>query len=442
MPFSTLNPTLQANLSALGYTDPTPIQTKVIPLMLRGRDILGAAQTGTGKTAAFALPILQQLGKGHADEIPRPRALILVPTRELATQMTRAIRSYALGLDLRILNVFGGVNIDKQIASLSKGADLLIATPGRLIELNKQGHIPLSKISHLVLDEADTIMDMGFIREIEQIVDMLPPSRQTALFSATMTGAVKRLSERVLKRPLLVEIDNLKAADATIRQIVHPTEAERKRELLAYLIGSNNYPQVLVFTRTKAIADEVSEYLRESGLPCVTIHGDKKHGARDRALRDFREGKSRILVATDIAARGLDIDGLDVVINYDIPHIASDYIHRIGRTGRAGKEGTAITLLSASESLSWKKIVAMLGKNVEIVPVAGFEPPSTDGLVKTRGKSMSKEAEKKGRTPGAFGNKKKKEPVQPKHIGKRGPRVAREEEPKKAAPKKGKGRGR
>lgn len=442
MPFSSLNPKLQANIAALGYAAPTPIQVKAIPLMLRGRDILGAAQTGTGKTAAFALPILQKLGEGNADEIARVRALILVPTRELATQMTRAIRSYALGTNLRILNVFGGVSMDKQIASLEKGADILIATPGRLIELNKQGHIPFSQIRYLVLDEADTIMDMGFIREVEQIIDLLPEKRQTVLFSATMTGAVKRLSEQVLKKPMLVEIDNLRAADATVRQIVHPVEKERKSELLSYLIGSKNYPSVLVFTRTKAIADEVSDHLRQSGLECATIHGDKKHGARDRALRDFREGKTRILVATDIAARGLDIEGLDVVINYDIPHIASDYIHRIGRTGRAGKEGTAITLLSASESLSWKKIVTMLGKNVEILPVAGFEPPATDGLAKTRGKSISKEDEKKGKTPGAFGNKRKREPVQPKHVGKRGPRVMREEEPKKAAPKKGKGRGR
>lgn len=443
MSFASLNPNLQANLAALGHTTPTPIQSQVIPLMLRGRDIMGAAQTGTGKTAAFALPILQMMGEGNESEIAKPQALILVPTRELATQMTKAIRAYALGSNLRILNVFGGVNIDKQIASLAKGVDILIATPGRLIELNKQGHIPLSKIKYLVMDEADTIMDMGFIREIEQIIDMLPPVRQTVLFSATMTGSVKRLSEQILKKPLLVEIDNLKAADTTIRQIVHPVEAERKSELLSYLIGSNNYPQVLVFTRTKAIADEVSAYLKESGLECLTIHGDKKHGARDRALRDFREGKVRILVATDIAARGLDIEGLDIVINYDIPHIASDYIHRIGRTGRAGNAGTAITLLSSVESLSWKKIETMLGKKVLIETVKGFEPPITDALGKTRGKSMSKEAEKKGKTAGAFGNKRKKEPVQPKFVGKRGPRVAREEPAsKKPSPKKSGGRGR
>ena len=443
MPFSSLNSTLQSNLAELGYTVPTPIQVKAIPLMLRGRDLLGAAQTGTGKTAAFALPILQKLGEGNPEEVARVRALILVPTRELATQMTRAIRSYALGLNLRILNVFGGVSIDKQIASLAKGADILIATPGRLIELNKQGHIPLSQVRFLVLDEADTMMDMGFIREIEQIIDLLPPSRQTVLFSATMTGSVKRLAENILRKPQLVEVDNLKAADATVRQIVHPVEKERKNELLSYLIGSKNYESVLVFTRTKGAADEVSEHLKESGLSCVTIHGDKKHGARDRALRDFREGKSRILVATDIAARGLDIEGLEAVINYDIPHIPSDYIHRIGRTGRAGREGTAITLLSTAESLSWKKIVTMLGKNVETLLVPGFEPPATDGTVKTRGKSMAKEAEKKGRTPGAFGHKKKKEPVQPKFIGKRGPRVAREEPAsKKPSPKKPGGRGR
>ena len=443
MPFDQLNPQLQSNLRDIGYTTPTPIQVKAIPMMLRGRDILGAAQTGTGKTAAFALPILHKLMAKQGEEIPKVRALILVPTRELASQMTKAIREYAKGSDLRILNVFGGVNIAKQAASLEKGADIIIATPGRLIELNKQGYIPLSKVEFLVLDEADTIMDMGFIREVEQIIDLLPPARQTVLFSATMTGSVKRLSERILRKPQLVEVENLRPADATLRQIVHPVETERKSELLAYLIGSNNYPQVLVFTRTKTAADEVSQYLRESGLPCVTIHGDKKHGARDRALSDFRKGEARILVATDIAARGLDIDDLGIVINYDIPHIASDYIHRIGRTGRAGKEGTAITLLSPAESLSWKKIEELLGKQPERLPVAGFEPPAVLQAKKTYGKSMTKEGEKKGRTPGAFGNKKKKEPVQPKHIGKRGPRVAREEPAgKKPSAKKPGGRGR
>lgn len=441
MPFSAFDTVIQDNLRSLGIISPTPIQSKAIPILLRGRDLLGAAQTGTGKTLAFALPILHRLGKGNPDELARVRALILVPTRELASQMTRAIRSYALGLDLRILNVFGGVNIDKQIASLAKGADILIATPGRLIELNKQGHVPLSKVEVLVLDEADTIMDMGFIREVEQIIDMLSEKRQTALFSATMTGSVKRLAERILRKPQLAEVDNLRAADKTIRQIVHPVEAERKSDLLSYLIGSANYESVLVFARTKAAADEVSEHLRLSGLECVTIHGDKKHGARDRALRDFREGKTRILVATDIAARGLDIEGLEAVINYDIPHIPSDYIHRIGRTGRAGKEGTAVTLLSSAESISWKKIEAMLGKNIEIYPVKGFEPKEDNALIKTRGRSAAKEGEKKGKTAGAFGNKRKKEPVQPKFVGKRGPRAVREEEPKKAPPKKGKGRG-
>lgn len=442
MPFSTLHPLLQTNLQSLGYSTPTPIQTQAIPLIQRGRDVLGAAQTGTGKTAAFALPILQKLLGAEREEIPKVRALILVPTRELATQMTKAIREYALGSDLRILNVFGGVSIAKQTASLEHGVDILIATPGRLIELNKQGLIPLSKVQFLVLDEADTIMDMGFIREVEQIIDLLPPSRQTVLFSATMTGSVKRLSERILRKPQLVEVENLRAADATLRQIVHPVETERKSELLSYLIGSANYPQVLVFTRTKTTADEVSTYLRESGLECETIHGDKKHGARDRAMKGFRSGEIRILVATDIAARGLDIEGLPVVINYDIPHVASDYIHRIGRTGRAGNDGVAITLLSPAESLSWKKIVTMLGKQPEWIPVKGFEPPVVLEQKKTYGKSMSKGEKKEGPTPGAFGNKRKKAPAQPKFVGKRGPRVVREEEPKKPAPKKGKGRGR
>ncbi|MDD3595408.1 DEAD/DEAH box helicase, partial [Sulfuricurvum sp.] len=338
MSFTTLglDSRLLKTLEAKGYSTPTPIQTQVIPLVLRGRDILGAAQTGTGKTAAFALPIIHKLISAANAKQSSARALVIVPTRELASQVAEAIRLYAEGLDLSCIALFGGANMARQAKELGEGVDIIVATPGRLIELNKQGHVPLSRIEYLVFDEADTIFDMGFIREVEQIIDLLPLKRQNMLFSATMTGAVKQLSEKILKKPLLVEIDNLKAADATIRQVVHPVEKERKKELLSFVIGSNNYPQVLVFTRTKAEADEVSAELTASGLKNVVIHGDKKHGARDRALTEFREGNTRILVATDIAARGLDIEGLDVVINYDIPHVSTDYLHRIGRTGRAG----------------------------------------------------------------------------------------------------------
>ncbi|MCK9372645.1 MAG: DEAD/DEAH box helicase [Sulfuricurvum sp.] len=458
MSFTTLGltPHLLDTLAAKGYNEPTPIQSKVIPLVLRGRDILGAAQTGTGKTAAFALPILQKLAAASEPRQSSARALVIVPTRELAAQVALAIESYAEGLELVCLPLFGGANMARQAKELSEGVDIIVATPGRLIELNKQGYIPLSRIEYLVFDEADTIFDMGFIREVEQIIDLLPTSRQNMLFSATMTPAVKQLSEKILKKPLLIEIDNLKAADMTLRQVVHPVEKERKKELLSFLIGSNNYPQVLVFTRTKVEADEVSAELTLSGLKNVVIHGNKKHGARDRALSEFRDGTARILVATDIAARGLDIEGLPVVINYDIPHISTDYLHRIGRTGRAGNEGLAITLLSSGEHISWKKIITMLGKKIETILVPGFEPPADDGVVKTRGKSLSKEGEKKGKTAGAFGNKRKKDPVQPKFIGKRGPRVARDESTgkesssgrtnamgnKKPSPKKSGGRGR
>lgn len=443
MPFSQLNASLQSAIATLGYTTPTPIQVKAIPLILRGRDILGAAQTGTGKTGAYALPLLQMLGTPDAATFPSTTILVIVPTRELAEQITITIRAYAQELPCRIVNLSGGANMSKQIASLGKGAHILIATPGRLIELNKQGKVPLSGVKHLVLDEADTILDMGFIREVEQIIDMLPPKRQTLLFSATMTGSVKKLSERILTKPMVVEIENLSPADLTIQQIVHPVEKEQKSLLLSYLIGSNNYPNALVFTHTKLSADEVSAYLISSGLPCATLHGDKKHGARDRALSDFREGKVKILVATDLAARGLDIDDLGVVINYDIPHIASDYIHRIGRTGRAGKMGVAITLLSTLEHISWKKIEALLGKAPQRIVIEGFEPPAILDTKKTYGKSLSKEGEKKGKIEGAFGNKKKKAPVQPKFLGKRGPRVAREEPSStKPSPKKSDGRGR
>ena len=459
MSFTTLglSPHLLDTLSAKGYSEPTPIQAQVIPLVLRGRDILGAAQTGTGKTAAFALPIIQKLISATDSKQASARALVIVPTRELASQVAEAIRSYAEGLELTCIALFGGANMARQAKELEEGVDIIVATPGRLIELNKQGHVPLSRIEYLVFDEADTIFDMGFIREVGQIIDLLPVKRQNMLFSATMTGAVKQLSEKILNKPLLVEIDNLKAADMTLRQVVHPVEKERKKELLSFLIGSNNYPQVLVFTRTKAEADEVSTELTASGLKNVVIHGDKKHGARDRALSEFREGSARILVATDIAARGLDIEGLDVVINYDIPHVSTDYLHRIGRTGRAGNDGLAITLLSSAEHISWSKIITMLGKNVETILVPGFEPPADNALVKTRGKSLSKEGEKKGKTEGAFGNKRKKAPVQSKFATKRGPRVARDEpagksdssargsafgNTKKPSPKKSGGRGR
>jgi ATP-dependent RNA helicase RhlE len=458
MSFTTLglSPHLLDTLTAKGYSEPTPIQSQVIPLVLRGRDILGSAQTGTGKTAAFALPIVHKLISTTDAKQSSARALVIVPTRELASQVAEAIRSYAEGLELTIIALYGGANMARQAKELEEGIDIIVATPGRLIELNKQGHVPLSRIEYLVFDEADTIFDMGFIREVGQIIDLLPIKRQNMLFSATMTPAVKQLSEKILNKPLLVEIDNLKAADMTLRQVVHPVEKERKKELLSFLIGSNNYPQVLVFTRTKAEADEVSADLTASGLKNVVIHGDKKHGARDRALNEFREGNARILVATDIAARGLDIEGLDVVINYDIPHVSTDYLHRIGRTGRAGNDGLAITLLSSQEHISWSKIITMLGKNVETILVPGFEPPADNALVKTRGKSLSKDAEKKGKTEGAFGNKRKKEPVQSKFATKRGPRVARDDlagksnsardsafgNSKKPSPKKSGGRGR
>ncbi|MGE4295498.1 MAG: DEAD/DEAH box helicase [Campylobacterales bacterium] len=400
-----LNPHLLETLAQKGYTAPTEIQTQVIPVVLRGRDVLAAAQTGTGKTAAYALPILHQLMALSAQ--PKARALVVVPTRELASQIAEAIAAYAEGTELRCVALYGGANISQQAKELANGVDVIVATPGRLLELNKQGHASLTQIQTLVFDEADTIFDMGFIREVEQLIDLIPPKPQTMLFSATLTGAVKQLAEKILKKPLLIEVNNLQAADMTLRQVVHPVEKERKHELLAYLIGKNNYPRVLVFTRTKAQADEVSNELALSGLKNTVIHGDKTHGARDRALNDFREGKARILVATDIAARGLDIEGLEVVINFDIPHVATDYLHRIGRTGRAGKDGVAITLLSTQEYQSWSKILVMLGKHVQTAVVEGFEPPAQASPVKTRGKSMSKAAAKKGKTPGAFGNKRK-----------------------------------
>jgi len=441
MPFSRLHTQLQSNIASLGYEVPTPIQVKAIPIILSRRDIVGSAMTGTGKTAGYGLPILDMMirSNNEIEGIKKAQTLVVVPTRELSEQITFALRDYAKETSFRILNLSGGSNMSAQIASLQKGVDIIVATSGRLLELSKQGHVSFTKIEFLVLDEADTILDMGFIREIEQIIHLLPQKRQTILFSATMTPAVKQLAGEILNKPMVVEVDNLKASDLTITQIVHPIEKAKKLELLAYIIGSNNYPQVLVFTRTKAIVDEVHTYLNESGLSCEAIHGDKTQGSRNRALKKFRNGECKILVATDIAGRGLDIEDLNVVINYDIPHIPTDYIHRIGRTGRAGKTGIAITLLATNEYISWKKIDALLDTKPQMIQVKGFESALNTLNVKTKGKSLSKEEEQKPKkTVGAFGNKKKKGLVQPKHPTKRGVKVAKPKElekEKKSSPK-------
>jgi ATP-dependent RNA helicase RhlE len=339
-------------LNEKGYDSATPIQKALIPAMFSGRDIMAGAQTGTGKTAGFSLPILQDLSKSFVEGQHYPKAVILVPTRELAKQVHTSIEAYGKYLPLKSIVLYGGANLTSQANRLKAGVDIIVATSGRLLEHIGKNNVNLESVDYLVLDEADTILDMGFVQEVSKILQHLPDKRQNVLISATLSGSVKRLAEQILQKPKLIEVDSMGTSADTVEQIVYPVETEKKTELLSYLIGSRNYKQVLVFTRKKEVADEVSKELNLSGLKTAVIHGGKSSGERSRALEGFKEGKVRVLVATDIAARGLDIPALGVVMNYDIPHVTGDYIHRIGRTGRAGAKGLAITLITPLEMVA------------------------------------------------------------------------------------------
>jgi len=393
---------LKATL-ALGYSHATPIQHALIPAIFTGRDILAGAQTGSGKSAAFALPILHTLHHETTFNNKKPKALILAPTRELVRQLHQALSVYGKYTSLRTTALYGGTNIHAQANRLERGTDILIATSGRLLELLRQKRLSLETIRYLVLDEADTILDMGFLHEVSHIIDALPSQRQSILVSATLTPALKKLSDEILHKPLRIETDKMGSTVSSVAQIVYPVTQASKIELLSYLIGSKNYTQVMVFVRKKALADTVAQALRLRGLASDTIHGDKSSGARIRALKGFKQGEIRVLVATDIAARGLDIPSLSVVINYDIPHVQSDYIHRIGRTGRAGREGLAITLSTPEEAVALKDLERLLGKAIpqEILPE--YAPPKAPAKQK---KSKAKTEQKK--TAGAFGRKKQK----------------------------------
>jgi len=384
-----------------GYSTATEIQKELIPAILTGRDILAGAQTGSGKTAGYALPILQELSKRDKENKHYPQALILVPTRELAKQIHNSIKEYGKYLPLRSTVLYGGANITAQANRLASGVDIIIATSGRLLEHLSRKHISLESVRYLVLDEADTILDMGFLHEVSQILTYLSPKRQNILISATLTPALKRLSDEILYKPKRIETDRMGSTADSVKQRIYPVTSEKKEELLSYLIGSRNYTQVMVFVRKKELADQLSLTLNESGLKTEAIHGDKRSGARDRALVQFKSGAIRVLVATDIAARGLDIPSLQVVINYDIPHVLGDYIHRIGRTGRAGREGLAITLNTPEESIALADLERLLGKAIpkEILPE--YAPPKAP----TQSKKTRAKAEQK-RTSGAFGKKK------------------------------------
>jgi ATP-dependent RNA helicase RhlE len=355
------------------YARPTPIQLQAIPEILAGHDLLAGAQTGTGKTAAFVLPVLQRLSeKGHPQR--HPRALILTPTRELAAQVGERVHAYGLHLPLRSAIVFGGVGMQPQINQLQRGVDVLIATPGRLLDHAGRRTVDLSRVEILVLDEADRMLDMGFIHDIRRIVQLLPEKRQNLLFSATYSDDIRRLADGLLKRPKLIEVARRNAAAETVMQAAHPVDKARKRDLLAHLFRREGWHQVLVFTRTKAGANRLVEHLGREGITAAAIHGNKSQSARTRALDDFKSGSVRALVATDIAARGLDIVDLPQVVNFELPNVAEDYVHRIGRTGRAGAGGRALSLVSHDERGLLDGIQRLLRKEIALDPVVGFEP--------------------------------------------------------------------
>ncbi len=364
-------------IEAQGYDQPTPIQAKAIPIVLNGRDVMGGAQTGTGKTAGFTLPMLQLLNNKPAQGGRRPvRALVLTPTRELAAQVHDSVKTYGRYLPLKSAVIFGGVKINPQIDRLRHGVDILVATPGRLLDHANQGNLDLSKIEILVLDEADRMLDMGFIHDIKKVMALMPDknSRQTLLFSATFSKEIKQLASRLLNNPELIEVARRNTAAESVTQVVHPVDKGRKRELLSHMIGTNNWRQVLVFTRTKHGANRLAKQLISDGLTATAIHGNKSQGARTRALAEFKNGDVRILVATDIAARGLDIDQLPHVVNFELPNVPEDYVHRIGRTGRAGNEGEAVSLVCVDEDKLLQDIEKLLNKNIPNVVLDGYEP--------------------------------------------------------------------
>jgi len=378
MSFSNLGlsaPILKA-IKEQGYTQPTPIQQQAIPIILNKKDILAGAQTGTGKTAGFTLPLLQLLSQvKHQDrKSHHVRALVLTPTRELATQVQESVDNYGKYLPYKSCVIFGGVKINPQIAKLRKGIDIVVATPGRLLDHISQKTINLSKVEFLILDEADRMLDMGFINDIKKILLKLPKNKQTLLFSATYSNEIKKLSDSLLNSPQLIEVARTNASSEQIKQAIYHVDKTRKRELLTHLIKDGNWNQVLVFTRTKHGANRLTGQLESDGISAVAIHGNKSQNSRTKALSDFKEGKVKVLVATDIAARGIDIDQLPHVVNYELPNVSEDYVHRIGRTGRAGNEGEAVSLVCVDEHEYLENIQKLIKKDIPKVWLKTFKP--------------------------------------------------------------------
>lgn len=374
-----VEPLLKAVQEA-GYSTPTPIQAQAIPAVLGGGDLLAGAQTGTGKTAGFTLPLLHKLVTGSPARAPSAsarrvvRALILTPTRELAAQVEESVRVYGKYLPIRSMVMFGGVGMNPQIEALRRGIDVLVATPGRLLDHHQQGTLDLSHVEYFVLDEADRMLDMGFIHDIRRVLAILPPKKQSLLFSATFSDEIKALAERLLNNPQVIEVARRNATAETVAQKVHPVDRDRKKELLTHLIKSNDWHQVLVFTRMKHGANRLVEYLLKQDVTAMAIHGNKSQSARTRALAEFKSGELQVLVATDIAARGIDIDQLPHVVNFELPNVPEDYVHRIGRTGRAGAEGEAVSLVCIDEEGFLADIEKLIKRSIPREAVPGFEP--------------------------------------------------------------------
>jgi len=388
-------PLLKA-VSDQGYDTPTPIQQKAIPKVLEGKDVLASAQTGTGKTAGFTLPMLQKLANGQTKHKRPVRALVLTPTRELAAQVLEDVKTYSKYLDIKSTVVFGGVNANPQIRTLRQGVDILVATPGRLLDLHGQGVFSLKNVEFFVLDEADRMLDMGFIHDIKKVLKLIPEKRQNLLFSATFSKDIKKLANSFLRNPVMVEATPENTTAEKVDQLVYKTDKSRKTDLVIKLISEGDWQQVLIFTRTKHGANRLAKKLDKAKITSAAIHGNKSQGARTKALAGFKSGKTRVLVATDIAARGLDIPLLPHVVNYELPNIPEDYVHRIGRTGRAGASGEAISIVSVDEFEYVKNIEKLLGERLDQETIPGFEVTETLQEVLDK-KAENKAANQRGR---------------------------------------------
>ena len=401
MLFSSLDlaPALQKAVDACGYKEMTPVQQQAIVAVRRGKDVLAHAQTGTGKTAAFSIPILQQmLNKPVQVQPGKPRCLILTPTRELAEQLAHTIGAYAQFTELSICSVYGGVKMGGQENKLRAGVDVLIATPGRLLEHLSQGNVSLSAVEFAVLDEADRMLDMGFVADVTGLLQKTPPNSQTLFFSATLSPSVNELAHKLLRNHVDIRISKQNITADTVEHVMYAVEETRKIELFWELLHEHNWFQVLVFTSTKAEADSLMTMLKEQDVPTALCHGDRSQGARRRALADFKAGKVQVLVSTEVAARGLDIQGLEYVVNFNLPFLAEDYVHRIGRTGRAGQKGHAISFVSRQEERNLASIERMIGSKIKRIKRPGFEVSSRDSLIESEAKRSRRRSNKAGQT--------------------------------------------